>query len=81
MSSAHQHGAAGWSERKREQLRQAEIERQREQKQSHEVYLEKLAAKLVAECGLSQATALARVKALSVSANPQRRDDRAVRFG
>jgi hypothetical protein len=62
-------------------MRQAEIERQRQQQHAHDAYLEKLAAKLAAECGLSEATALARVKALSVSANPQRRDDRSVRFG
>ena len=81
MSSAHQVGAAGWSERKREQLREAAIEQRRQQQREREAYLQGLADKLVAECGLSQATALRRVKALSISANPPRRDDRAVRFG
>jgi hypothetical protein len=81
MSSAHQVGCSGWSERKRERLRQAVLEQRRQQQHEREAYLQGLADKLVAECGLSQATALARVKALSVSANPSRRDDRAVRFG
>jgi hypothetical protein len=79
--SAHSAGAPSWSQRRREHLRQAEIERQREQQHAHEVYLEQLATKLMRECGISQATALRRVRALSISANPQRRDDRAVRFG
>jgi hypothetical protein len=81
MSSAHQAGAAGWSERKREQLRQAALEQRRQQQHERELYLEQLASRLMREFNLSHATALARVRTLSISANPARRDDRAVRFG
>jgi hypothetical protein len=68
--SAFQYGAPSLSHKHFERQRQAAIEHQRRSKREREIYLQGLAVKLAAECGLSQTVALARVKALSVTANP-----------
>jgi hypothetical protein len=71
--SAHSAGAASQSQRKVERSRQAIIDQQRELKVQRETYLQSLATKLAQECGISEKIAIARVKALSVSAKQSQR--------
>jgi hypothetical protein len=71
--SAHQHGApTGWSQRVLEQQRQDAIERQRIEKHQRQAFLEVLAERLAAETGLPFETALRHVRAVAVTAKPQR---------
>jgi hypothetical protein len=70
--SAHAYGAPGWGQRRREYLRQAALEQQHQQRRERENYLQRLAAKLQLECGVSEKVAIARVRAFSVLARQQR---------
>jgi hypothetical protein len=78
--SAHRAGAVNRSQRVLEDRRRAEIERQRELKLEREIYLRGLATKLAAECGLSEETALERVRAFSVLSR-QEREHYLAKFG
>jgi hypothetical protein len=71
IMSAHQHGAATWarSHRVREKQRHAEIERQRNDKQTREAFLQTLAQRLANEFGIPLALARQRVQRMSITAN------------
>jgi len=72
--SAHKYGAAGWSERKRERMRQAAVEHERQLRHEREAFLQWLATRLAQECQLSEKVARQRVEALSVSAKRSQGD-------
>jgi hypothetical protein len=78
--SARSVGAANRSQRMLERLRQAAVEQQRHVRREREAYLRGLATKLALECGLSQETALERVRAFSVLSR-QGREHYSAKFG
>jgi hypothetical protein len=74
VSSAHKAGAGNWAHSHRVMVRRREavLDQQRELKVQRDAYLQRLATKLMQECGLSETVALARVRAFSVSATKNR---------